>query len=132
MSEAGPTRRSTPPAKIKGQAEAQKAPAAIAWPRAFGQSRARSGQLEKSVRATATARPLARIKAPISSASRTEPPCEEMRTGRRRPSSPATSFAKAGAEPGVITPSAEIHSGQLGSQAVSELVTRTIRIGGSP
>jgi hypothetical protein len=36
------------------------------------------------------------------------------------------------AVPGRIIPSAEIHSGQLGLHAGSELMTRTIRIGGSP
>ena len=45
---------------------------------------------------------------------------------------PLTASAKAGAEPGSILPSAESHSGQLGSHAGSALVTRTKRIGGSP
>src|SRR6202022_4189665 len=113
-------------------AEAQTAPPVIAWPRAPGHWGARSGQLLIKVRATAVARPCSRMMRAIRIASPTDPPCEDMRTGRRRPPRSAITLAKAPAVPGLIVPSAEIHSGQLGSHAGSELVTRTMRMAGSP
>jgi len=68
---------------------------------------------------------------PIAAASVSEPPPEEIRTGKRRPRRLAIALAKAAPVPGMIRPSAEIHSGQFGWHAGSELMTRTIRIGGS-
>ena len=104
----------------------------IASPRATGHTAARSGQFAIRVRATATARRRSRMSSPICSAAPSEPPCEEMRTGSRRPQRSRIALRNAPAVPGRIIPSAEIHSGQLGSHAGSELMTRTMRIGGSP
>ena len=61
-------------------------------------------------------------------ASTTDPPGEWMRIGSRRPLRFAIALAKAFAEPGTISPSADNHSGQFGLQAASALVTRTKRI----
>ena len=98
-----------------------------------GAVRARApGNSRSGVRATATARRLWRMSSPICSASPSEPPREEIRTGRRRPLRSGIALRNAPAVPGMMRPSAEIHSGQFGSQAGSELVTRTMRIGGSP
>ena len=77
--------RSTPPARISGQAEAHKAPPTIASARAVGTGGARSGQLAISVRATATTSPFDSNQFAHRQRVGDRAACEEIRMGSRRP-----------------------------------------------